>query len=71
MNHRETSGITIKDQNVTFMLMDDLVIQPISAISIITLLNNFNIKQIDALREIVVEFGMNEVRLIWPNIIFA
>lgn len=61
MNRKETSGVAMKDQNVTFMLMDDLVIQPISAISIITLLNNFNIKQIGALREIVVMFGMNEL----------
>jgi len=71
MNRKETNGVVMKDQNVIFMLMDDLVIQPISAISIITLLNKFNIKQIGALQEIVVGFGMNEVWLIWPNIIFA
>lgn len=61
----------MKDQNVIFMLMDDLVIQPILAISVITLINKFNIKQVGASQEIVVEFGMNEVRLICPNIIFA
>ncbi|XP_058768823.1 uncharacterized protein LOC131642613 [Vicia villosa] len=61
MIHQETSGVVaMKDQNATFMLMDDLVIQPISPISIITLLNKFNIKNIDTLQEIVVEFGRNE-----------
>ncbi|KEH44489.1 DUF674 family protein [Medicago truncatula] len=60
MNRKETSGVTMKDQNVIFMLMDDLVIQPILAISVITLINKFNIKQVGASQEIVVEFGMNE-----------
>ncbi|WJX21680.1 hypothetical protein P8452_11078 [Trifolium repens] len=51
----------VKD-SVTYMVMDDLVIHPLfSAISMIELLNSkFNIKDITALQEKVVEFGVNE-----------
>ncbi|WJX15425.1 hypothetical protein P8452_05568 [Trifolium repens] len=45
---------------VTFMVMDDLVIQPMSTISSITLLNKFNVKEIGTLQETVVEMGMEE-----------
>ncbi|GAU12159.1 hypothetical protein TSUD_01250 [Trifolium subterraneum] len=45
---------------VTFMVMDDLVIQPMSTISSITLLNKFNVKEIGTLQEKVVEMGMEE-----------
>ncbi|XP_058772032.1 uncharacterized protein LOC131645850 [Vicia villosa] len=45
---------------VTFMVMDDLVIQPMSTISSITLLNKFNIKEIGTLQEKNVELGMDE-----------
>ncbi|KAL5066730.1 hypothetical protein RYX36_017617 [Vicia faba] len=45
---------------VTFMVMDDLVIQPMSTISSITLLNKFNIKEIGTLQEKNVEMGMDE-----------
>ncbi|KAL4358306.1 hypothetical protein AHAS_Ahas09G0273500 [Arachis hypogaea] len=45
---------------VTYMVMDDLVIQPMSTISSITLLNKFNVKEVGALQEKVVELGMNE-----------
>ncbi|CAJ2631047.1 unnamed protein product [Trifolium pratense] len=45
---------------VTFMVMDDLVIQPMSTISSITLLNTFNVKEIGTLQEKVVEMGMEE-----------
>ncbi|PNX79651.1 hypothetical protein L195_g035638 [Trifolium pratense] len=45
---------------ITFMVMDDLVIQPMSTISSITLLNNFNVKEIGTLQEKVVELGMDE-----------
>ncbi|MCI24900.1 DUF674 family protein [Trifolium medium] len=48
---------------VTFMVMDDLVIQPMSTISSITLLNKFNVKEIGTLQEKVVEMGMDEVSL--------
>ncbi|CAL5210260.1 unnamed protein product [Lathyrus oleraceus] len=45
---------------MTFMVMDNLVIQPMSTISSITLLNKFNIKEIGALQEKNVEMGMDE-----------
>ncbi|GAU12165.1 hypothetical protein TSUD_01310 [Trifolium subterraneum] len=45
---------------VTFMVMDDLVVQPMSTISSITLLNKFNIKEVGSLQEKVVEMGMDE-----------
>ncbi|CAK8574321.1 unnamed protein product [Lathyrus sativus] len=45
---------------VTFMVMDDLVIQPMSTISSITLVNKFNVKDISTLQEKVVEMGMDE-----------
>lgn len=47
---------------VTFMVMDDLVIEPMSTISSITLLNKFNVKEIGTLQEKVVEMGMDEVK---------
>lgn len=52
-------GGFVKDV-ITFMVMDDLVIQPMSTISSITLLNKFNVKEIGTLQETVVEMGMDE-----------
>ena len=46
---------------VTYMVMDDLVILPMSTISSITLLNKFNVKEVGALQEKVVKLGMAEV----------
>ena len=47
---------------VSYMVMDDLEVKPMSIISItITLLNTFNIKKIGALEEKVVCLGMDEV----------
>ncbi|KAL7127211.1 hypothetical protein ABFS83_14G240300 [Erythranthe nasuta] len=45
---------------VTYMVMDDLVVTPMSTISSITLLNKFNIKEVGALQEKVVNMGMDE-----------
>ncbi|KAL2323904.1 hypothetical protein Fmac_022962 [Flemingia macrophylla] len=45
---------------VTYMIMDDLVITPMSTISSITLLNKFNVKEVGALQEKVVKLGMKE-----------
>ncbi|XP_017413260.1 uncharacterized protein LOC108324845 [Vigna angularis] len=45
---------------VTYMVMDDLVIQPMSSISSITLLNKFNVKEVGSLQEKVVELDMNQ-----------
>ncbi|KAK7270088.1 hypothetical protein RIF29_22987 [Crotalaria pallida] len=45
---------------VTYMVMDDLVVRPMSTISSITMLNKFNVKEVGSLQEKVVEFGMEE-----------
>ncbi|XP_027184281.1 uncharacterized protein LOC113782601 [Coffea eugenioides] len=45
---------------VTYMVMDDLVVKPMSTISSIALLNKFNVKEIEALEEKAVILGMNE-----------
>ncbi|XP_030932886.1 uncharacterized protein LOC115958599 [Quercus lobata] len=45
---------------VTYMVMDDLVVKPMSTISSITLLNRFNVKDVAALEEKVVHLGINE-----------
>ncbi|KAH6791826.1 hypothetical protein C2S52_002303 [Perilla frutescens var. hirtella] len=45
---------------VTYMVMDDLVVKPMSTISSIALLNKFNVKEVGALEEKVVTLGMNE-----------
>ncbi|CAN1269331.1 hypothetical protein LINPERPRIM_LOCUS13546 [Linum perenne] len=42
------------------MVMDNLEVKPMSTISSITLLNKFNIQQVGALEEKVVELGMDE-----------
>ena len=47
---------------VTFMVMDDLVVKPMSPISGITLLKRFNVHEIEDLEEKVVDFGLDEVR---------
>ncbi|KAH7525537.1 hypothetical protein ACOSP7_032662 [Xanthoceras sorbifolium] len=46
---------------VTYMVMDDLEVKPMSTISSITLLNKFNVKDVEALDEKDVEFGLDEV----------
>lgn len=46
---------------VTYMVMDNLVVNPMSTISGITLLNNFNVKEVGNLEEKVVDLGMDEV----------
>ncbi|CAK9150541.1 unnamed protein product [Ilex paraguariensis] len=45
---------------VTYMVMDNLAVKPMSTISCITMLNKFNVKDVGALEERVVDFGMNE-----------
>ncbi|XP_076941223.1 uncharacterized protein LOC143610706 [Bidens hawaiensis] len=49
---------------VTYMVMDDLAVSPLSTISNITLLNKFNIKDLGSLEEKVVHIGMNEYTLL-------
>ncbi|KAM3307890.1 putative protein isoform X1 [Capsicum chacoense] len=45
---------------VTYMVMDNLVVKPMSTISSITLLNKFNVKDVGFLQEVEVNFGMEE-----------
>ncbi|XP_047331665.1 uncharacterized protein LOC124935264 [Impatiens glandulifera] len=52
-------GGFVKDM-MTYMVLDDLVIKPMSTISCICLLNQFNVKDIGNLEEEVVCFGMDE-----------
>ncbi|CAN1269397.1 hypothetical protein LINPERPRIM_LOCUS13568 [Linum perenne] len=45
---------------LTYMVTDDLEVKPMSTISSITLFSKFNIQQVDALEERVVELGMDK-----------
>ncbi|KAK7357967.1 hypothetical protein VNO80_17265 [Phaseolus coccineus] len=45
---------------VTYMVIDDLVIQPMSSISSIALLNKFNVTEVGSLQEKVVVLDMNK-----------
>ncbi|KAB1217971.1 hypothetical protein CJ030_MR3G014619 [Morella rubra] len=45
---------------VTYMVMDDLIVRPMSTISSITLLNKFNVKEVGLLEERVVNVDMAE-----------
>lgn len=47
---------------VTYMVMDDLEVKPMSTISSIALLNRFNVKDVGTLEEKVVGLGMDQVR---------
>ncbi|MBA0629586.1 hypothetical protein Godav_029310 [Gossypium davidsonii] len=47
---------------ITYMIMDDLVVRPMSAISCITLLNRFSIKDVGVLEEKTIDVGVDEVR---------
>lgn len=49
---------------VTYMIMDDLVVKPMSTISCIALLNKFNVTEVGSLVEREVDLGFNEVWLI-------
>ncbi|XVE99460.1 hypothetical protein REPUB_Repub03eG0199700 [Reevesia pubescens] len=45
---------------VTYMVTDDLMVKPMSAISSIALLNRLNVKDVEALEEKTINFGMDE-----------
>ncbi|KAF3957790.1 hypothetical protein CMV_017228 [Castanea mollissima] len=59
-NNMVSSGGGYVKGVVTYMIMDDLEVKPMSTISSITLLNKFNVKQLGDLEEKVVELGMEE-----------
>jgi hypothetical protein len=46
---------------ITYMVMDDLDVKPMSIISAITLLTKFNVRDVGAVEEKVVDLGMDEV----------
>ncbi|KAH7839412.1 hypothetical protein Vadar_003841 [Vaccinium darrowii] len=46
---------------VSYMVMDDLAVTPMSTIFSITMLNKFNVKEVGALEERAVDLGMPEV----------
>jgi hypothetical protein len=46
---------------VTYTVMDDLAVTPLSSISSITLLNTFAVKDLAALQEKTVQIGYKEV----------
>jgi hypothetical protein len=46
---------------ITYMMMDDLDVKPMSIISAITLLSKFNVRDVGAVEEKVVDLGMDEV----------
>ncbi|WVY95333.1 hypothetical protein V8G54_034421 [Vigna mungo] len=50
---------------ITYMVMDDLGIQPLSIISSLTLLNKFNVKEVSVLQEKVVELDMNQASFVF------
>ncbi|KAK8277216.1 hypothetical protein V6Z11_D10G251500 [Gossypium hirsutum] len=45
---------------ITYMITDDLAVRPMSAISCITLLNKFNIKDVGVLEEKTIDIGIDE-----------
>ncbi|KAJ9553478.1 hypothetical protein OSB04_017523 [Centaurea solstitialis] len=55
-----TAEVGFVKEVVTYMVRDDLVVQPMSTISAITLLNNLSIKEVSVLGEKEVHFGMAE-----------
>lgn len=52
---------------VTYMVMDNLEVKPMSTISGITFINKFSVKDMSSLEEKVVQVGLKEVRLILLN----
>ncbi|KAG5602309.1 hypothetical protein H5410_033679 [Solanum commersonii] len=55
-----TKGGFVKEA-VMYMVMDDLVVKPMSVIFSVTLLNKFKVKDVGVLQEKIVYFGMKEV----------
>ncbi|TMW86144.1 hypothetical protein EJD97_021891 [Solanum chilense] len=56
-----TTGTGFVKEAVKYMVMDDLVVKPISVVSSITALNSyFNVKDVSSLQEKVVNLGMEE-----------
>ncbi|MED6207863.1 hypothetical protein PIB30_039499 [Stylosanthes scabra] len=59
--HSENYNNGFVKEGITYMIMDDLVIQPaMSTISSITMLKQFNVKDVGVLKEAVFQLGINE-----------
>ncbi|XP_020102540.1 uncharacterized protein LOC109720073 [Ananas comosus] len=54
------NGLGVVKGVVTYTIMDDLTIRPMSTISSITLLNTCNVKDLSVLQEMTVNLGMEE-----------
>lgn len=63
------TGGYVKDV-VTYMVMDNLVVKPMSTISTITLINNFVVNDLSQLEEKTLTFGKDEVIYINFQILF-
>lgn len=48
---------------LTYMVMDDLMVMPMSATSVISLLNQYNVKDVEVLEEKVLKVGKDEVQI--------
>lgn len=74
---KQSTGGYVKEV-VTYMVMDDLAVKPMSTISSITLINSFGVKDLSQLEEKTLPFGKDEVIAKWrpkearmPNLIDA
>ncbi|KAF5461661.1 hypothetical protein F2P56_017738 [Juglans regia] len=56
----ESSRFNFVKESVAYMVMDDLKIKPMSANTFVTLLNEYNLKDLGAIEEKVVALGMDE-----------
>ena len=56
---------------VTYTVLDDLTVTPMSTISGITLLNTFAVKDLGDLQETTVQLGYNEVKHCWTFHLFT
>ncbi|MBA0780733.1 hypothetical protein Gotri_004799, partial [Gossypium trilobum] len=55
---------------ITYTIMDDLAVTPMSTISSIAMLSKFNVKQVDALEEKMVDVGINAVSFVLSCFIY-
>jgi hypothetical protein len=68
---RDGTGGHVKEV-VTYLVMDDLTVAPMSTISAIMLLKKFNVKDCSALEEMTVEIGTKEVlQLVRARLLFT
>ncbi|CAI9273522.1 unnamed protein product [Lactuca saligna] len=54
---------------VTYMVMDDLEVKPMSTISSLTMLNKFNVKEVGGLEEKVVSLEMKKASMLCKNVL--